>query len=117
MFDAKTSGKAALIVAALGAFLLLGGVPQLHANDRREKCDKYIYKARKNVGKQIRQHGEHSWQAEQARRRLEETRRNCGEYGYDRDRDRDRDRNHRRDYDRDHHHDRDHDHDHDHDHH
>ncbi len=125
MFKLRIGGKVAVAVAALGGFLLLGGVAQLHAYTR-EQCDKYIYKAQKNVGKQIRQHGENSWQARQARRQLEQTRRNCGEYygRGDRDRNWNRDQNRERGHDRDrdrNHKDkdknkRDHNHDHDHDH-
>ncbi len=140
MFHMKISGKLALVVAGIGGFLLLGGVPQLHAYTRQQ-CNKYVYRAQKNVGKQIRQHGEGSWQVREARRQLEQTRANCGEYGYgnrgygrgrgyygnrdwnrdrrhDRDRnwDRDRHRDRGRDRDRDRKDRRDHDHDNDHDH-
>ncbi len=91
MFDMKSSGKAAMVAAVLGGFLLLGGAPQLHARDRDTQCEKRVHKARQNLEKQIRRHGEHSRQAEKARRRLEETRESCGGRP---DHDRDRNRNH-----------------------
>jgi hypothetical protein len=86
---------------------LFGGVVSLQA-DHRSDCEKHIQKAENNLYKEIRKHGEHSRQAENRRRELEQARYGCREVAhhryYDRSRygsyDRDRDRYYRY-YDRD----------------
>jgi translation elongation factor EF-1alpha len=80
VFDAKRSGKAALIVAALGGFLLLGGAPQLHARDRQSSCVNRMRKAEKKLGKAVKHHGQNSPQAQKAREKLEQARASCGEH-------------------------------------
>jgi hypothetical protein len=115
--------KTTLTSLLLGS-CLFGGVVSLQAADHRSDCEKHIRKAEDNLYKEIRKHGEHSRQAADRRRELEQARYGCrdvanhGYYGRypdryrynDRDRDRDRyyDRNrdnyYRRDryyYDRD----------------
>ena len=67
----KTFAKLFLCVA-LGGLLLTGS-----ALPARADCAKDIRKAEANLDKAIRKHGEHSPQAEQRRRELEEVRRRC----------------------------------------
>jgi hypothetical protein len=90
---------------------LFGGVVPLHA-DHRSDCEKHIQKAENNLYKEIRKHGEHSRQAANRRRELEQARYGCGDvarhrFGRDRDRYYDRDRDRYYDRDRDRYHDRD----------
>lgn len=56
----------------LGAVMVVSGagVVQAHA----ESCDKRIHRAEHNLADAVRKHGEHSRQAEQRRRELEEAR-------------------------------------------
>jgi hypothetical protein len=67
--------KNILLVPALGALLLGGGAASTWSCDN---CDQRIHKAEENLRKAIDRHGEHSSQAEQRRRELEETKRSCG---------------------------------------
>ena len=98
--------KTTLTSVLLGS-CLFGGVVSLQA-DHRSDCEKHIQKAENNLYKEIRNHGEHSRQAANRRRELEQARYGCRDvarhrfYGRDRDRyyDRDRDRNYDRDRDR-----------------
>jgi len=60
------------LCAAVGGLLLAGS-----ALPARADCPKDIHKAEANLDKAIRKHGEHSPQAEQRRRELEEVRRRC----------------------------------------
>jgi hypothetical protein len=117
MLHSVTIRKAPLVVAALGGFLLLGGFAPAQARDRAQQCREEIHKAQERVAREVRNHGEHSWQARQRRQWLENTRERCRQYlrndgdrDRNRNRDHDRDRNHRND--RDHNHNNDHDHDH-----
>jgi hypothetical protein len=88
-----TFGKTAVLAAALGGMFLLGsGAVQAADRDKdREKCEQRIHKAEDNLRKQIDHHGEHSRQAESARRNLDEQRDKCRREFGDHDRDRDRD--------------------------
>ncbi len=73
------------------------------ARDRDDNCSARVRSAEQNLRHQIDQHGEHSKQAERARRQLEARRRGCRT---DADHDRDRntkDRDHDHDQDRDRH--------------
>jgi hypothetical protein len=90
MLTRGKSGKALLLGLALSGFLLVGGMAPARAaaRDRDDKCEQRIRKADENWRKQIRKHGEHSRQAENARRQLEQARERCHR-GRDRDRDRD----------------------------
>lgn len=82
-----------LIGTALGAFLLAGAVVPLQARDRDDRCEQRIRKAEANLNKEVRRHGEHSRQAEQRRRELEQARARCrADEHHDRDHDRDHDR-------------------------
>ena len=106
--------KTTLTSLLLGSCCLFGGVASLQA-DHRSDCEKHIQKAEDNLYKEIRKHGEHSRQAANRRRELEQARYGCrdvarhryygsdrGYYGSDRDRyyGRDRDRYYDRDRDR-----------------
>ena len=90
--------KTTLTSLLLGSCCLFGGVASLQA-DHRSDCEKHIQKAEDNLYKEIRKHGEHSRQAENRRRELEQARYGCRDIAphryYDRDRYRydDRDRN------------------------
>ncbi|MGC2324220.1 MAG: hypothetical protein WA463_16425 [Terriglobales bacterium] len=66
----KILGKT-MLCAMLGASLL--GV----ATPARADCRNDIRKAEANLDKAVRKHGEHSPQAEERRRQLEEVRRRC----------------------------------------
>lgn len=90
--------KAGITAVLLSAFLMLGGTVPVQA---RTNCQKRIEKAENNLRKAVAKHGEHSRQAENRRRQLEEAREKCGR-GHDKDHDRDRDRDHNRDRDHDH---------------
>ena len=70
---------------------LFGGVVSLQA-DHRSDCEKHIQKAADNLYKEIRNHGEHSRQAENRRRELEQARYGCRDIAPHRYHDRDRDR-------------------------
>ena len=70
----------------LSAFVLAGaltlsgvGVLQAHA----ENCEQRIHKAEHNLNEAMRKHGEHSHQAEQKRRDLEQARQRCGNEHHD----------------------------------
>src|SRR5262249_25099082 len=110
--------KTALTSLLLGS-CFFGGAVSLRA-DHRSDCEKHIQKAEDNLYKEIRKRGEHSRQAADRRRDLEQARYGCrdvanhGYYNrypdrrpyYDRGRDRyryydrDRDNYYRRDRDR-----------------
>jgi hypothetical protein len=62
--------------AMLGASLLAGVATPAHA-DRDDQCRRDIQKAEQNLDKAIRKHGEHSRQADERRRQLEEVRSRC----------------------------------------
>jgi hypothetical protein len=80
-----------ILAAVLAAFFLLAGAAPTQALDRDDKCERRVQKAEANLQRAIRRHGEHSRQAEQKRRQLEETRERCH---HDHDRDHDRDHDH-----------------------
>jgi len=66
----KTFTQASLCAMLAGLFLA-GSAPA------RADCAKDIRKAEANLDKAVRKHGEHSPQAEQRRRELEDVRRRC----------------------------------------
>lgn len=65
-----------MLCAMLGASFLAGTAAPARA-DRDDKCRNDIRKAEENLDKAVRKHGEHSKQAEDRRRQLEEVRRRC----------------------------------------
>ena len=67
----KTFTKAFLCAMLAGLFLAASALPA------RADCAKDIRKAEANLEKAVRKHGEHSPQAEQRRRELEDVRRRC----------------------------------------
>ena len=79
-----------MLCAMLGASLLAGAATPARA-DRDDKCRNDIRKAEQNLEKAVRKHGEHSEQAEQRRRQLEEVRERCHMTDHDHDRDHDHD--------------------------
>ncbi len=93
MFRKVTLGKAMLLASALGGMLLLSGAAPASARDRDDKCAQRIHKAEEKLEREIRRHGEHSRQARNRRRELEDVQERCRG---DRDR-RDRDRRDRDD--------------------
>ncbi len=75
------------LMAAILGLSLIGGVLPSQARDRDDKCEQRVRKAELNLHKAVRRHGEHSRQAEQRRRQLQEARERCGG-NHDRDHDR-----------------------------
>ena len=63
------------LVATLGVWMLFAPTPSC---DHDRECAKRIHRAEENLRKEIDRHGEHSRQAEEKRRELEEARRGCG---------------------------------------
>ncbi len=85
-----------VLAVALGGCLLLGSVAPSQARDRDDRCGQRVRKAEQNYDKAVRKHGEHSRQAEQRRRQVEQARANCNEHrDHDRDHDHDQDRDRR----------------------
>jgi hypothetical protein len=80
-----------MLGAVLSASLLAGTAIPAHA-DQDDRCRRDIHKAQQNLDKAIRKHGEHSRQAEDRRRQLEELRERCHMRDEHRD---DHDRDHR----------------------
>lgn len=66
-----------MIALAIGTSFMSGAT--LHA-DARDKCEKRIHTAQKNLDKEVRKHGEHSRQAEDRRRELREAREYCRQF-------------------------------------
>jgi hypothetical protein len=83
----------ALISLLLGS-CLLGSVATSRA-DQWSDCEKRIHKAEENLHNEIRKHGEHSRQADNRRRELEQARYGCRGYETDHHRYHDRDRDRR----------------------
>jgi hypothetical protein len=75
MIGKKMLGQT-ILGALLGASLLAGTALPAHA-DQDERCRRDIQKAEQNLDKAIRKHGEHSRQAEDRRRQLDEVRERC----------------------------------------
>ena len=71
--------------AVLSAFLLVGTAIPANA-DQDDRCRHDVHKAAQNLEKAIHRHGEHSRQAEDRRRQLEEVRERCHMRGEDHDR-------------------------------
>jgi len=86
----KMFGKT-MLCAMLGASLLAGVATPARA-DRDDKCRNDIRKAEQNLEKAVRKYGEHSEQAEQRRRQLEEVRERCKPPEREHDHDHDQDR-------------------------
>jgi ribulose kinase len=80
-----------MLCAMLGASLLAGVATPARA-DRDDKCRNDIRKAEQNLEKAVRKHGEHSEQAEQRRRQLEQVRDRCKPPEREHDHDHDQDR-------------------------
>jgi uncharacterized membrane protein YccC len=69
--------KSGILAAILAAFFVFGSAVPSRAVDRDDKCERRVHQAEENLQKAIRRHGEHSRQAEQRRRQLEEARERC----------------------------------------
>lgn len=78
--------KRGFLAMILVLFFLMGSAIPTPAMDRDDKCERRIHQAEENLQKAVRRHGEHSRQAEQKRRQLEEARERCH---HDRDHDHD----------------------------
>ena len=72
-----TLGTGLLIAAICSALWLTTAAPRARADDNREKCRHSIERAEAKLDKAIRQHGEHSSQAESRRHELNEEREHC----------------------------------------
>lgn len=83
MLIKKMLGKS-LLGATLGASLLIAVSTPAHA-DRDDRCRRDIHKAEEKLEKAVRKHGEHSSQAEERRRQLEEVRSRCHWTDHDHD--------------------------------
>jgi hypothetical protein len=68
--------KSAIAAAVAITLLVFVATPSLHADDRA-KCQHAIEKAETKLDKAIRDHGEHSHQAEDRRRDLNAERERC----------------------------------------
>ena len=66
-----------LFAFLLTATLMAGSGLPSRALDRDDRCHRQIEKAEYNLRRAIERHGEHSRQARQRRRELEETRERC----------------------------------------
>jgi F0F1-type ATP synthase epsilon subunit len=86
---AKRLANTGILTVALIGSLLLGCAVRVQAIDRDDKCEKSIHKAEDNLRDAERKHGDHSRQAQQRRRQLDEAREKC-HHGHDRDHDHDR---------------------------
>ena len=73
-----------LLGTVLSACLMVGNAIPAHA-DRDDRCRHDVQRAEQNLEKAIRKHGEHSRQAEDRRRQLEEVRERCHMRGEHRD--------------------------------
>jgi Ni/Co efflux regulator RcnB len=70
--------RSKLLVAVLIALGFFAGTVAVRADDRGNKrCEQQIHRAQENLDKAVRRYGEHSRQAEQKRRELEQTRERC----------------------------------------
>lgn len=79
----KTFGKM-MLCGMLGASLMAGVAMPARA-DRDDKCNRDIHKAEENLERAVHKHGEHSRQAEERRRQLEEVRERCRAHDHDHD--------------------------------
>jgi hypothetical protein len=79
----KMFGKT--ILCAMLAISLLAGVATPARADRDDKCQRDIHRAEENLEKAVHKHGEHSRQAEDRRRQLEEVRERCRAHDHDHD--------------------------------
>lgn len=75
MIGKKMSGQA-ILGMFLGAALFAGTAVPAHA-DQDDRCRKDVQKAKQTLDRAIRKYGEHSRQAEDRRRRVEEVRERC----------------------------------------
>ena len=68
----------------MGAMFLIAGVPQAKADDEHRECREHILKAKVRVDKEVARHGDHSPQADRARRNLNAERERCWnrDHGY-----------------------------------
>jgi hypothetical protein len=71
-----TTAASMLSAAALGAFLMVSGVPRLHAEDA-DRCQRRVAHAEHDLHKAIEKHGRHSRQADHERRELRQARERC----------------------------------------
>jgi hypothetical protein len=80
--------KPAILAAILAVLFLVGSAVPSRALDRNdERCERRVHKAEAALQKSIDKHGEHSRQAEQKRRALDEARDRC-RHDHDHDNDR-----------------------------
>jgi len=74
-FSARTASLLSAVV--LTAALLLTSVPQLHADEHYERCQRRIAHADHELHEAIEKHGRHSPQADHKRNELHEARERC----------------------------------------
>jgi hypothetical protein len=99
--DYAKFGRSAIAASTLGVVLLFVAVPRSHADDRAQ-CQQRIEQTEARLQQEIREHGEHSQQADNQRRALNEERERCwnehhgwwnaGEHQWHNERDWDRER-------------------------
>ncbi len=70
-------GGSFLATAALAGLMMCASVPMARADDDHAKCQHRIEKADHNLDVAVHKHGEHSPQAEQRRRELNDEREHC----------------------------------------
>ena len=74
-------GKIRMATAALIVFTFLGSALPASAFDHRDRqCEQRIRRAEDNLRRAERRHGDHSRQAQQKRRELQEVRERCRHY-------------------------------------
>jgi hypothetical protein len=105
-------GKSLVVTATLSALLFFVAAPRAHADDDRDKCRQRIEKAEAQLNTAIERHGEHSSEAQERRRDLNNVRERCWNENHAWWSSRDNQWHSERDWDRDEHNDYDH-HDHD----
>ena len=74
-----------ILGAVLSVSLVVGTATPANA-DQDDRCRRDVHRAEQNLEKAIHKHGEHSRQAEDRRRQLEEVRERCHMRGDDHDR-------------------------------
>jgi hypothetical protein len=74
--DYARCGRPAIAALTLGVVLMFVAVPRSHADDRA-KCQERIEQTEARLHQEIREHGEHSPQADNQRRELNEERERC----------------------------------------
>lgn len=70
-------GKTVVAALIAGALLLFVAAPRAHADDDRGRCQHAVEKAEARLDRAIQRNGEHSHEAEERRRALNDERERC----------------------------------------